>query len=366
MTNLHLNISRRHTLSGRCLSAGIAAALCWQIVTDTSLAAEPTELTAGATNDIPSAVRVYQITQEQFGVLEPLLRDNGFKPVTNSAAIGIPTSANIDTNALPRVLQEPTPTDTTGSESHDHTMSTSGPTPVDGQHFIPAPQRPIRSSNHSSCDAVTSDEFGRLIVDLFNTDWSSGDAAIVVFVIVSAIVVLTVVVYAGVYLYEIVTGRGDYEHWLNIEPRVSVLYGRSGSGYFAGLTVAAGFESEQTRTGALLEAGYMNLRVRPEESDGRIRAEGAYIMAGTGVNWLFGKTDNPSLFGLELLAGTADDPDVKLMSVARANLNFGLGTYGRFGVSLGSLLIGLEAGDGLLKDHNLFVPLLGFETGFRF
>lgn len=92
----------------------------------------------------------------------------------------------------------------------------------------------------------------------------------------------------------------------------------------------------------------------------------ADLVAGAGIQWLFGHLRNPSCLGFELLAGVADDRDVDIVSVARANLGVGIGSYGRFGLSLGSMLVGLDPEDGLLEHHKRFIPIIGLETGIRF
>jgi hypothetical protein len=74
---------------------------------------------------------------------------------------------------------------------------------------------------------------------------------------------------------------------------------------------------------------------------------------------------NPSWLGMEILAGSASDPGVKLMSVARATLNFGIGSRGRLGFTAGAMSLGLEADEGILTNRNHFSTLLGIETGLR-
>jgi hypothetical protein len=55
-----------------------------------------------------------------------------------------------------------------------------------------------------------------------------------------------------------------------------------------------------------------------------------------------------------------------VMSVARANLSLGIGSRGRLGFTVGSMFLGLDPAEGILKQRNNFTTLLGIETGIRF
>jgi len=88
-------------------------------------------------------------------------------------------------------------------------------------------------------------------------------------------------------------------------------------------------------------------------------------MAGAGVRWpLSQERTNPSFLGVELLAGTGSDESVHMVSTARANLSFGVGSRMRLGVSVGALYVGLEPTEGPLKNIDRFTTLVGIQTGF--
>ncbi len=327
----------------RAVTAVLVVALGYQLYLPGASAAEPASPVVADVGTNAPAPRVYYMTPEQFEALEPQLQAHGFQCLTNS----------VGSNAVATV-----------------TIEQASPIP-ESDNLVESYEEPVatESRSHGGCLVGDSpDLIGNLIVDLIDTDWTSSEAAVVIFVVIGVTVVLTVVVYAGVYLYEIVTGTGDYRHWWQIEPRFESVSGGSSRGQLAGVKLSAGFEREadDMRTGLIVESGYMNLHIRPEGSDSRVRAEGGYLMAGAGVQWLFGSPRNPSGFGFELMAGVADDRDVDIISVARTNLGFGIGSHGRLGFTFGALLVGLDPEDGLLEHHNQFIPLIGLETGIRF
>jgi len=296
---------------------------------------------------------------------------------TNTAVVIDPIQQT--TNAIPVVLMGADEVDPPAAESGATNGIVQATPPADALPAETPPDASVGSAEQAEVPLATpapschdtdegSDFFANLIVELVDSDWTSSEAAVVIFVVIGVVVAAAVVVYAGVYLYEIATGQGDYRHWYQIESRAASLAGGSNRGQMAGARIAAGFEREadDVRTGLILEAGYMDLRIRPKDSDLRVHAEGGYVMAGAGIQWLFDDPRNPSSFGMELLAGVADDPDVDILSIARATLSFGIGSHGRMGLSVGALMLGLDADDSLLENHRQFVPLLGLETGFQF
>jgi len=359
-----LDLKRRFLT--RLITGVIVVALGYQLRIPAAFAAGPVAA-AGGTN-VPGA-RVYHVTPEQFAEIEPLLKANGFQCLTNTVVTN--TVAIIPEGTVPYVThgglsQIPLP------EPEEASNRTGGT--VGGEHRLPSPGSVVErreeaastESRHSGNTDRTADVVGDLVVDIISSDWTTRDAAVVIFVIIGVAVVVTVIVYAGVYLYEMVTGTGDYGHWWHVQARIETVSGGSSRGQLAGVKLAGGFDRGDTRTGLRLEAGYLNLHIRTEGREQRVRTEGAYLMAGAGLQWLFGDPRNPSSLGLELLAGTADAAGVDILSVARASLDFGIGSHGRFGLSFGTLLVGLDPEEGFVGKHNQFIPILGLETGFRF
>ncbi len=331
--------------------------MLWQsVVAPYAFAANGTEAVAVEEMDSAPGKRIYRITPEQYKEIEPILLERGLMPITatlnTSPTNALPSDINITpTNALPPEI--------TATPAPDPEMGL-----ADTQE-APFPDDPGRI--HSSNADTLSDDVGDLLVEIMRTDWTSSDASLVIFVVIGAIVVLAVVVYAGAYLYDMATGSGDYQHWWTLETQASFLTGNDSRGYSAGLKFSAGFERADTRVGAILESGYLDVGIRQEGQSERLNADGVFVMAGAGVRWIFGEApENPSHVGFELLAGTAWDDQVDVMSVARANLSLGIGSRGRLGFTVGSMFLGLDPAEGILKQRNNFTTLLGIETGIRF
>lgn len=264
--------------------------------------------------------------------------------VTNQA----PTNA-VDTNRTPKAT---TVTNQTPLRAAPHAATACDP--------IPAPH-PVRTrEGYQSCVG-----FFDVMGEIGSGAWCDSDGAVVIFIIIGVATVVAVVVYAGLFLYEVASGGGRYDYWWDVQFRTTALTDGGDRGYIAGLKVSSGFENRKARVGLVLEGGYLDALIRSDDAE--IALVGGFMMAGAGVRWPFGRsTFNPSFFGLELLAGTSGDEDVKLMSAARANVSFGVGARTRLGLSLGALYLGLDAGDGLIKDIDNFTTLAGIETGYRF
>ena len=355
------------------LTGVLVVSMLWQsVVAPYAFATNGTDAVAVEETDQSSGARVYRITPEQYREIEPILLERGLLPITTGfnatstnsmepvilepAVSPAPSPVNTGTNAGSATVVPPAyPEVTTDTDPEQ------GPSDVE-------PAFPDDEDRIHPCHADTvSDDVGDLLVEIMRTDWTSSDASVVIFVVIGAVVVLAVVVYAGAYLYDMATGSDEYLHWWNLETQASFLTGNRSRGYTAGLKLSAGFERNDTRVGAILESGYLDVGIRQEGQSERLDADGVFVMAGVGVRWIFGETPkNPSHFGMELLAGTAWDEQVDVMSVARANLSLGIGSRGRLGFTVGSMFLGLDPTEGILENRSNFTTILGIETGIRF
>lgn len=322
--------------------------------------------------------RVYRVSPDEFRRMEPLLRQWQNQHRAEIIQIAqLPTDSTGTPPAAPvsGVSTNPAVTNAAGTVTNAVSGPPSAPRPTPPAVAAPAPagdtMPPKPPLVASAADAVTHGEhdhgFVDLMWDLSHADWGDKDGAIVIFVIIGVAVVLTVVVYAAAFLYDAVTGAGETRRWWDMEGTASFLTSSGNSGFMGGARLSAGLERNDAKVGLVIDGGYLNARIRTQDSAQTFDVSGGYAMAGAGVRWrLDSRVDNPSCFGLELLAGTASDEQVDLMSEARATLTFGLGSRMRLGVSLGALYLGLKAKDGLLGDVNDFSTLLGLHSGIRF
>lgn len=347
--------------------------MLWQsVVAPCAFATNGTDAVAIEETDRSPGARIYRITPEQYRVIEPILLERGLLPITatlNASSTNAMTPVILETAVSP--TPSPANTDTNAGSSTvvlpAYPEATTGPDPETGPSDTETSYPDDQERIHPCRADTVSDDVGDLLVEIMHTDWTSSDASLVIFVVIGAVVVLAVVVYAGAYLYDMATGSDEYLHWWNLETQASFLTGNQSRGYTAGLKLSAGFERNDTRVGAVLESGYLDVGIRQEGQAERLNADGVFVMAGAGVRWIFGETpENPSHFGVELLAGTAWDDQVDVMSVARANLSLGIGSRGRLGFTAGSMFLGLDPTEGILENRNNFTTILGIETGIRF
>ena len=228
--------------------------------------------------------------------------------------------------------------------------------PVPGRHASSRPYDPY--APHDTC--VGFDIFGDI-------DVGSDEVAIVIFVLVGVVVVAASVLYVGYYAYDVLANGEDYEYWGDSGLRAGFLTGGDRSGGLYGLRVAGGFWGGGAMdVGLAGEVGYMDVRVAIEDQPMDVRLSGLYGLAGPCLRWVLDGSDNPVCLVLDVLAGTADDSHVGLMSKASANLSWGIGPHARLGLQIGSLYMKLNEDEGPLNTDSDFNLMLGVDVGWRF
>lgn len=324
-------------------------------------ASQPADATAVTAPPSNPKDRIYRISPEEYEQIKPLLQARaaqGSITITQVADAGpIPTNSvatePATTNVPAEVTEAVHPTPSTNS------MVIVAPPPP---HVPPPPHRGIPQDASCSCDG-----FDGLVADLGNSDWSSGDGAIVIFVVVGVVVVLSVVVYAGAFIYQALLGSGDIDYWWDVEGYGSILFGKESDGYMTGARLCSGLTDSAVRVGLVLEAGHIDTDVVIPPTVALVNVKGTYGMAGAGVRWnVGGYENNPSFLGIELLGGTASSENVDLMSAARATVSFGMTEHTRVGFSVGALYMGLASDDGILDDVDNFSTTVGMQAGYRF
>lgn len=231
----------------------------------------------------------------------------------------------------------------------------------------PPPPAPPLPPPPGDMVCVGCDGFTQLVADLGSSSWSGDDGAIVILVVVGAVVVLSVVVYAGAYVYQALTGYGDVDYWWDLEGHASILFGNHSDGTMAGVRLNSGLAGSDARVGLVLDAGVLQNEITPPRGLVPVDIDGAYAMAGAGIRWnLGGYKENPTYLGAELLAGATTDEAVDLISSARFVISMGMNKHLRLGFSLGALYTSLEADQGLLNDIDEFSTQTGLHVGVRF
>ena len=195
---------------------------------------------------------------------------------------------------------------------------------------------------------------------------ATDDLAVILYVLVGAVVIAAGVFYGGFLLYEMITGRADYQYWRNLSAGVWHFTGSGRRGGMYGGRASMGLLHEQNRVGLLLEAGYLDGRFRFRHDDGFMSVHGVYGLLGPTVHWALGKGANPVAFDVELLTGYSTANRVGLMSRAMGGLSWGLGSRWRVGVQLGSTYAKVRETEGPLTTKSDFNLTVGGWLGATF
>jgi hypothetical protein len=312
--------------------------------------------------------RVYQVTPEEFGRIEPVLREleaRGDVAVIQLAQL--PNTAGQFPQSAAAPAAAPALTNAAAGATNAVTNQVQGVSERAPGGRVPASRVSESRPVSQAPDGHAAEVFVRIVGDVGHIDGSSREFAIVIFVIVAAVVVVAIVAYAGVVLYDLLSGAGQYAYWWDIEAQASMLAGAGSEGGLFGAKLSTGVQDRDTRVGLVLEGGQLDARVHLDRDSDRVDVNGAFLMGGVGIRWgIGGAPVNPAYFGMELLAGGSSADNVDLMSTARMELSFGVGSRMRVGFSLGALYLGLNPTEGILKDYDQFSTLLGVQSGFRF
>jgi hypothetical protein len=211
------------------------------------------------------------------------------------------------------------------------------------------------------------DDGGSVFIDIVNTDWGGGDAAVVLYVLIGVVVVAAFIVYAVDYVYRLAVHPEDISYWWSLDLHSTWLAGGSEDGFFVGSKLSTGIIQEAARAGLSIEVGYFDVNVDIAGAPSELEVDGAYGMLGPHIRWTWNRARrNPSHFVVELLTGVTSSTDIDIVSVARAGVSLGVGEQGRLGLNIGTMYLDMELDEGLIRDDDDFSLVVGTEVGFRF
>lgn len=251
---------------------------------------------------------------------------------------------------------------------------------------VGAPRRAGGDQDLDDEDSPEKEEARGWFADLFadfrdgggkDGGWDAHDWAVLIYVVVGVVVVGAFLVYGLQTLGELILNREDYPVFQEAGLRLSYSghAWRDGAGadlyrdaYLAGLRYAIGFERPGADVGLALEAGYIDIRLTPQDGPGNaFDFRGAYLVAGPLIR--FGSFD-PLCFSLEFLNGTSTHPSIGWISKARMALQARFGRHEVAGVHLGAVFYDLSFLDGLAirqGDFNRDLSLVGgLDFGWEF
>lgn len=195
---------------------------------------------------------------------------------------------------------------------------------------------------------------------------ATDDLAVILYVLVGAVVIAAGVIYGGFILYEMITGRAEYDYWRKLSAGAWHFTGSGRKGGMYGGRASMGLLHEEIRVGLTLEAGYLDGRFRLRHDDRFMSVHGFYALLGPTVHWELGEGDNPLAFDVELLTGYSTANRVGLMSRAMGGLSWGLGSRWRLGVQLGSTYAKIRESEGPLTTKSDFNLTVGGWLGATF
>ncbi len=194
---------------------------------------------------------------------------------------------------------------------------------------------------------------------------SGGDAAAALFIIIGAVAVVALAVYAGKYLYDVSTNDKEYEYWGDMSANFS-FYNDAKTGIggdMNGVKLAGGFKDGGARVGLAAEVGSYSFDIEGKNEDIYLNYTGSYAMVGPHIR--FSSRPTKDYVYVELLGGKSSLEELKTIAVARMGYNAYLDDL-MFGVNIGAIYAGLDEDEGIAKNIDNFNTSMGLEIGYRF
>lgn len=236
-----------------------------------------------------------------------------------------------------------------------------------------AESQSVNLSSRDDCTGSNLESAGedsiRVMVD-FTEDMmrsgnrSSGDEAVVVFIIVGTVVLVVWSLYVFKYIYDVSTGFEPCGRWNEFTVVTSsTSTGADQHARFNGLRYATGFRDGITDIGISFELGQTDILLREV---GVLELKGRYWLLGPMLRWRLSQGINPSYFQMNFVAGTTEHSEIGLLAKASLGILIGIGESMQLGLNWGALNINLDEDQGIISDRNQYHYLFGVNVGFRF
>jgi hypothetical protein len=238
------------------------------------------------------------------------------------------------------------------------------PGPVPAPAATPAPDCMPQTGVRTEGSAETSVDLAANVLRQVGHGSDRNDAAVVMFVLIGAVVVVALVVYSTKYFYDAYAGFAECPKWWDLTLQSAVFSGDAiARGALVGLRLSTGVQDISTRFGLTAELGRLSMTFSGPVQD----VSASYWMVGPALRWYdTSGRGEPWYLSAELLGGSANNRQVGTVSAARLGLNFPAGAHMRLGLSLGALYTALSDVDGALAKYDNYYYLLGLELGARF
>jgi hypothetical protein len=188
------------------------------------------------------------------------------------------------------------------------------------------------------------------------------EGLVVVLVIVGMIMVAALVFYAGVYLYDLTTGKFELPSWWEIRANLDFVSGDKLNGTMSGVRFKTGLSDKKANLGLVIEGGYYDLDV---ENDGVMEERaGGYWLAGPSIELV--SRDNPVSLGFEFLGGHSLHSKIGVMSTMKLAFNIKASESIVIGIHFGGLYTDLKNTSGLIDRLDEYSWSYGLDMGGRF
>ena len=218
-------------------------------------------------------------------------------------------------------------------------------------------------------DESAGEESLRIMVDITDdmmrtSNGSSGDTAVVLFIVVGTVVVIVWALYVFKYLYDVSIGNAPCGHWRElavVSRNASV--GENQHARFNGLRYSTGFQEGSLDVGISLELGKADILLSEVDL---LELEGKYWLLGPILRWRFSQQRNPSYFQMNFVAGSTAHDEVSLLAKASLGLLFGIGDSLQLGFNWGAMNIELNDNQGIISQRDQYHYFYGINMGFSF
>ncbi|MBI3188726.1 MAG: hypothetical protein HYZ31_12775 [Gammaproteobacteria bacterium] len=213
------------------------------------------------------------------------------------------------------------------------------------------------------------DESIRVMVDFSSDMMRSGnngnrDAAAVVFVIIGTVLIVVWALYVFKYIYDVAAGFTPCGKWTDISlVRSAISSDTQQHADFFGLRYMTGFRDGATEFGISAEIGQSDILLADA---GLPEMKGTYWFLGPVLRWRLSRSNNPSYFQMNFMAGSTEFEAMGTIAQANLGLQFGIGDGFKLGFSWGALNINLENTQGIVSERDQYYYLYGVNMGYQF
>ena len=200
--------------------------------------------------------------------------------------------------------------------------------------------------------------------DMMRSGGNNRDSAAGVFVIIGTVLIVVWALYVFKYIYDVTTGFTACGKWSDFAlTSSSISVATNQHARFYGLRYMTGYRDGATEFGISAELGQSDILLAdlnlPE-------MKGIYWFIGPVLRWRISRSNNPSYFQMNFMAGSTEFDAMGTIAQANLGLQFGIGDGFKLGVSWGAMNINLKNTQGIVSERDQYYYLYGVNMGYQF